>query len=190
MQLIVGYPDGVENYISSKAHLRIQAPRRCPNCGGFHTLRSLGYYQRGVSHSNSRKVLLLNIKRFRCFHCFRSISLLPSFIHPYRLVSSDQIESFFSGKTPRIEYPWRALLRRYWRRFESWSLELWSKLRRWSGRPPPSTSATGFWEALLSWGGSLSELIGRLLAKTRATIFGRYRCHEIQIQVHTTGLFS
>ena len=55
---------------------------------------ALGYYSRNVT-SPKRGVLRIFVRRFRCCECGKTVSVLPSFVQPYRLVLNLTINEFF-----------------------------------------------------------------------------------------------
>ncbi len=178
MQIIIRVGCTPEVYSAAQRHSAIPPPKKCPNCGQTRSLVSLGYYQRWLSGVDT-PILRLLIRRFRCRVCGRSVSLLPDFAQPYRIVRNDAIEDYFVGDTSRVDVMrWSALLALYWRRFTIWLPDLREVAARSFGRGPPVNRPQKWWSFLVSAAGDLARATRRLVAEARVTIFGRYRCHR------------
>ena len=64
-------------------------------------------------------VLEIWVRRFFCNHCCISVSCLPQFAQPYRVVNSDTVQAAFDEQHSRPEVQrWWVLLQSYWRRFQ------------------------------------------------------------------------
>ena len=48
-------------------------------------------------------LVLIAVRRFVCRHCPVTVSCLPQFAQPYRLVCNETIEAFFAGEKDRVE---------------------------------------------------------------------------------------
>src|ERR1051325_10453767 len=96
MQMIRAMPLSVDRYVELNFHRRVPRPAECPHCGAQHTLQALGYYQRNLTNPKGT-VLSVSIRRFRCCDCRRTVSILPSFAQPYKLVLTATINAFFCG---------------------------------------------------------------------------------------------
>ncbi len=146
MQLIVEFPVDAEQYLSQGLAQNVPPPETCPHCQTRATLEALGYYQRNVTGSKST-VLRLSIRRFRCNACGKTASILPAFAQPYRLIHNCVIHRFFCGQKNGADVmPWRALLRRYWRKFGSWFSRADPVLRKSFGHATQSRSPERWWE--------------------------------------------
>ncbi len=89
----------------------------CPQCNHFVNLERHGYYQRNIPEENS--VWELDICRYLCPHCGRTVSLLPWFLLPFFQHSRSTIltalrEHFMGGIKTFIS---RQLLSFYEKRF-------------------------------------------------------------------------
>lgn len=194
MQIICLTSDSPERYGLRRRHPLIRPPAECPHCGARQTLRSLGYYERYLSGSGST-AWRIRIRRFRCWLCRKTVSLLPAFAQPYKLVSNDLIEKYvkYSGRCIETE-PWIDLLRRYWCSFR-WGLPRMSDpILVLAGLVLPLEHPKRSWELLLQWGGSLAMTTMRFTREAQITLFGRYRCHApnstiVRAKVHTPYLF-
>ena len=108
-----------------------------------------------------------------------TVSCLPDFAQPYRLVGTATIEAGFAGETLRRDVVvWKDLLRRYWRRFEQWHPQLEAHCGGFFGRPPPGESARGFWQRVVGGCGGLAAATALLVHRLGITLFGKYRCHQ------------
>ena len=100
-------PVSLEVYADTDYQRQVVPSAEGPNCGVRDSLEPLGYYSRGIT-STGRDVLRILIRRFRCTTCFRTVSVLPSFAHPYRLVASATVSQFFSGTIAAVNARWVA----------------------------------------------------------------------------------
>lgn len=179
MQIILPFKGSVEKYLTAEFQHAVPAPTRCPHCGFNRRLLALGYYCRGVNAIDSSRVLVIAVRRFRCRACGRTVSLLPSFVQPYRLVRTIAVERFFSGhEYDRDFVRWKPLLRRYWRRFEAWVPDLLASIGHVLGLSPPTAKAFDVWASLIAIWGSLAATTVHLVSEYRVTIWGKYRCHQ------------
>ena len=168
----------IQAYVQERFHERMRPPERCPVCGGLGRLWAHGFYERYSTQSEG-KLQAFRVRRFRCRDCRITVSCLPCFAQPYRLVSHPTLEAFLNGQSGRrdVQAHWE-LLQRYRRRFVRW----WPSLRQIVGcrfgRAGPKTEATGFWRSAVAVCGSCAELTMQLVAEFRTTCFRTYRCHQ------------
>lgn len=176
MQLVCEIEESSEDYFLNRKQETMRPPRTCPHCGRSRYLRALGYYQRDVSRLECG-ILRISVRRFRCMACRKTVSLLPSFAQPYRIVLNVTIESYFGGNfyLPHVER-WTTVMRRYWHRFCYWLPEL-LPLIKGLGLSPPMDDPVKCWASVLRWSESLSVATMRLTKLFSVTLFGRYRCH-------------
>jgi hypothetical protein len=138
-----------------------------------------GYYGRWIV-DEAGQVQKLPVRRFRCRACGRTVSYLPEFAQPYRLLGNVLIGAYVTGQTstPALQ-SWRDRLCAYRRRFLGW----WPTLRvhlgcAW-GRPPPEESPQAAWRRLIEkGGGDLNTATRRLVTTWKLCWFGRYQCHQ------------
>ena len=88
-----------EQYAEQNYQEQVQAPEQCPNCECLSSLEALGYYSRFVTQAIAA-VLAIWVRRFRCRRCRISVSCLPEFAQPYRVVNSTTIEAAFKPGQP------------------------------------------------------------------------------------------
>jgi len=177
MQIIRALPLSAYHYVCASLHQRVEPPVQCPHCSTQQALAALGYYSRNVT-STERGVLRIFVRRFRCRICGRTVSILPSFAQPYRLVLNATISEFFGGTLGTNELSWLPLLKQYWNRFTNWLPEIDGTIRSLVERSPPQPDATGWWEVIVAVFGGLEEITTTLVSRFRVTLFGRYRCHS------------
>jgi hypothetical protein len=178
LQIIVPVTWTPEDHLVAQKQFSMARPPRCPNCSAAKSLVALGYYERWLSGTNGRH-LRVSVRRFRCRACGRTVSLLPDFAQPYRLVRNEVIEWYFSGETEQVETQRNTmLLRCYWRRFTRWLPELRRAVGAGLGRSPPASEPRRWWAFLMDVAGDLARATRRLVEQMRVTIFGRYRCHQ------------
>ena len=172
----------VEQYVEHELHLGVRAPEACPQCGRLHVLTHLGYYKRGCTGS-SGKIREIHVKRFKCPPCKISVSCLPDFALPYRLISSPTTQKYFDGnQTSEDVQRNRDNLRRYWRRFLNWAKRLQAIIGTAFGRAPPKEPAAGLWRRILARHDSLARATQMLVQVYRVTCLGQYRCHQPAMQ--------
>lgn len=180
MQVIFAFPGSPEQYVAESAHRHVLRPAVCPACGRRKRFESLGYYTRGLSRTGSPGVMPISIRRFRCVECRVSVSLLPDFAQPYRLVRNETIQMFFDGSRDADDIQrWDYLLRRYLHRFREWLPKLILESEAHQGRPFSESTAAGAWGLFQDLWGPLALATGRLVRTRRVTAFGIYRCHAV-----------
>ena len=178
MQLIVEVPVDAEEYGSRGFQQSILAPTACPHCHVGAALQALGYYLRNVTGKKA-VVLRLSIRRFRCRACGKTVSILPAFAQPYRLVHNEAIHRFFCGQHSSAEtQPWRVLLRRYWNKFGRWISQANGVLHSCLDRAPPPSSTTAWWGVIVGAFTNMGLATRVLVTDSQVTLFGRYRCHR------------
>ena len=100
-----------------------------------------GVYERYVSSGSS--CFLIKVLRFHCKQTGATVSLLPDFAQPYRLLESQLIEDSFLGRANRFLQTWSDLLKSYRKGFEHWYCELSSVVGFSLGRAPPGIGCSG-----------------------------------------------
>jgi len=169
-------------YVEQNYQEQVQAPERCPNCGGPNSLEALGYYSRFVTQVIAA-VLEIFVRRFRCRRCRISVSCLPAFAQPYRVVNSATVEAAFEGQHTRADVQrWWEVLRSYWRRFAAHVPELARRVGQHLGRLPLEPTADDFWKRCIRAGGGLARTTQELIARFGTCLFGTYRCHQPEKQ--------
>lgn len=178
VQIIVEVSVSAEQYVSQGFERSISPPNACPHCHAAGTLDILGYYTRSVTGKRS-VILRLSVRRFRCRACHKTVSILPAFAQPYRLVQNHTVDRFFCGnkKSENIT-PWLPLLKRYWKRFAWWVSQTDAVLRRELDQIPPHCSPTAWWAGIVVSFGNIGIATQKLVTRLRITLFGEYRCHR------------
>ncbi len=178
MQKIVRVKFSVETYVQEQRHRQMRPPSRCPNCGRFHSLWAHAYYQRYTTDSVGKPIAFW-VRRFLCTQCRVTVSCLPCFAQPYRLVNHTTLDAFVKGQhSQRDAQAQRDLLRRYLRRFAEWKPQLLHIIGHRFGRASPKEDATAFLRRAVASCGSASELTVHLVEQYRTTCFRTYRCHQ------------
>jgi hypothetical protein len=116
VQVIVEVGIDAATYGSEQYQSRIRAPSVCPNCGIGPSLEAHGYYWRWVTETLGGKGAPNCGQTFFCRCCAVTVSCLPNFAQPYRIVCNSTIEAFFEGGrgTDRPDVRrWGQLLGRY-----------------------------------------------------------------------------
>jgi hypothetical protein len=141
-------------------------------------LEGLAYYRRYISTATAL-VLWIWVRRFLCRHCRISVSCLPQFAQPYRLVNTPTVEVGFNGESDRSEVQrWSDLIGAYWRRFEAHLPGLLRRVGNAFGPVPLQPTAEGFWPQLLRNCGDLANATRQLIHQFHVCLFGTYRCHQ------------
>ena len=177
MQVIRTMAMSADRYLETSFQEGITAPPACPQCGVASTLRALGYYSRNITGSKNR-VLRILIRRFRCRNCHRTVSILPSFAQPYRLVENHTINEFFGGSLAAGKLSWLPLLKQYWKRFSDWLPRLQATVALTVSRAPPSPDPGTWWKLIAETFGDIEQITHILVGQFRVTLFGCYRCHS------------
>ena len=177
MQILRTLTIDPEQYVAEDYHLKIGPPSECPHCGEIDAFDSLGYYARNLSQSKP-KTIYLKLRRFRCRPCRKTVSILPSFAQPYRLVQNATIEEFFRGQETESVSRWHDLLRSYQRRFERWLPEIKEALSPGDSCSPQEIEIRDCWRMLLSDFTDFGDATQACVTKFQITFFGRYRCHR------------
>ena len=177
MQIIRAVPVSAIQYVSRNFQRNIEPPDECPHCRALNTLEALCYYSRNVTNVESG-VLRMSVRRFRCRACRKTVSVLPSFVQPYRLVLNVTISEFFGGTIGTNALSWLHLLKQYWHRFSGWLPRIDRIVRSAIARAPPHSDAIGWWQLLAATFGDLEKITAVLVARCGVTLFGRYRCHS------------
>src|SRR6266699_3279696 len=91
-----------EQYAEQEHHRQVPRPENCPNCDRANGSEALAYYGRYITTATAL-VLMIWVRRFLCRHCRVSVSCLPAFAQPYRLVNTPTIAAGFNGEaTPEV----------------------------------------------------------------------------------------
>ena len=178
MQVVARLGESPETYIREKLHASVKAPTCCPNCRCARRLRALGYYERGITSTDTPSYLRFQVRRFRCMSCRRTTSVLPDFSQPYRLIANQIIGSYFHGRSNSTCQQWSFLLSRYWNRFSDWLPLLAPKIREDFRLVIPADVPDRAWSCLESGLGEIGPVTRELTGKSRITLFGAYLCHQ------------
>jgi hypothetical protein len=179
VQIIVEVGIDPMSYAREQYQRRVRAPTVCPNCGAAQALEAHGYYLRWVTAALCGLLVQIAVRRFLCRHCPVTVSCLPHFAQPYRLVCNETTEAFFEGQTQRRDVErWQELLARYRRAYARFWRELRATCGAFFGRSPPREQPPGFWRRIMDACGGLTAATGRLVHALGVTPFGRYRCHQ------------
>lgn len=164
-------------YVGENFHLLVTRPGACPHCGAQRALKALGYYSRNLTSSQAT-VARICIRRFRCRNCAKTVSVLPSFAQPYRLIQNSTIDRYFSGDSPADALWWQPLLKQYWNRFTKWIPQLARLLGLEVSRAPPCLNGAEWWKTIVAAFGDLESITTNIVSRYRVTLFGCYRCHS------------
>jgi len=179
MQLIKKMPVDAEKYVAENFQQQIRPPPECPNCGSHGSLWALCYYFRNLSRLVLRGTLRVSVRRFRCRQCRRTLSILPSFALPYRLIQSATVDEYFRGSAEAgASTRWLPLLRSYWIRFLEWIPEIDRVLGRTLGHHPLYGDGARWHASITAVYGNVEACTRQIVRLFRITLLGRYRCHQ------------
>jgi hypothetical protein len=167
-----------EQYAKHDHHRQVPPPANCPNCHRARSLEALAYYQRYIT-TTLALVLWIWVRRFICRHCRVTVSCLPEFAQPYRLVNTPTVAAGFNGDDTRTEVRrWKSLIGVYWRRFEKHLPALLRQVGHAFGAVPLQPSARDFWRRLSGCCGDLGSATRQMVHEFHTCLFGTYRCHQ------------
>lgn len=177
MQKIIPTSLTPEQYAQQNYQRQVKPPEDCPNCGRVHVLEALAYYSRFISTATAA-VLAIWVRRFICRHCRVSVSCLPSFAQPYRLVNTPTITAGFNEEATVQVARWKERIRSYWQSFAAHLGVLLRQVGQAFGPVPLVPTARGFWRQLLAQCGDLAGATEQLVHQFHTCLFGTYRCHQ------------
>jgi hypothetical protein len=170
-----------EQYAQQNYQVQVPAPESCPNCQRPNCLQALGYYSRFITQTIAI-VLEIWIRRFRCCRCRISVSCLPQFAQPYRVVNNATVQAGFNDQSTRADVQrWQSLIDTYWRRFEQHLPQLVQCVGQAFGSLAVDVTASAFWTQWLAACRSLAAGTCQLVARFCTCLFGTYRCHQRQL---------
>jgi|SRR5665213_947384 len=176
MQRVQACEQSPEEYMRSEGHRQVRPELSCPRCGARRRLHRHGCYGRSVTDVVGKAVRIL-VVRFLCRGCRRTVSYLPWFALPYRVVATATVEAFFGGERRRRDVQaWELLLRGYERRMAAHAAEVVRTVGCGFGRAPPLVE--GLWPWWKAACGSLAAATRQLATQFRITLFKRYQCHQ------------
>jgi len=174
MQIIHMMSCTAQEYVSGALQKLIRPPEQCPHCGRSRALHALAYYGRYLSGIVGK----ITIRRFRCRYCGGSVSMLPSFIQPYRFLQNHLFDMFMDGRSNGDTVRGQELLERGWLQFRREIPDLANVIRTTAPRSPKSHDPERWWRFLrLQYGGAAMITQGLVMAFQR-TMFGKYDCHR------------
>lgn len=149
VQLHVHIDTTADGYIKEAGHRKVKPPESCLDCG-HQKLHRHGFYERGVVELGV--LVSISVARFLCSACQRTVSCLPSFALPYRLIVAETVEAFFEERYGE------AGIDRYW--------DLLVVYReRWEERAPEIERISGGYFGPLNDQGSSKRLLKAMLGK-------------------------
>lgn len=168
-----------KEYSEQRLEEQVQKPENCLNCGGANCLEALGYYWRWISYV--LEAFRIRVRRFLCLQCRVSISCLPDFAQPDRVVNTQTVEAGFQGDGAGAVRHWGWLILAYWKKFAAHLQELLRTVGNAFGPCPVVVSPEDFWKMILKDGEGLAAATGQLVRQFRTCLFGTYRCHQPKV---------
>lgn len=123
----------------------------------------------------------LNIPRYLCGRCGRTISVLPDDVLPYRAVRTDKVEKHFQARVDETPPPAatekeKGCLKRAWRSFERHTTKLAAVLGQIIARVKPNDGAD-LWKQLRQLG-NLEVILNLLADRFKTSLLRGYLCLE------------
>jgi hypothetical protein len=168
-----------KEYLEQHFEEQVQKPENCANCGGANCLEALGYYWRWISYL--LEVFQIRVRRFLCQQCRLSVSCLPDFAQPYRVVNTQTVEAGFNGKDSASQLHWGWLIVAYWKKFTAHLPSLLRTVGNAFGACPLAAGPQDFWKLILKQCACLAAATEQLVRKFRICLFGTYRCHQPKV---------
>lgn len=163
-------------YLKQRFEEQVQKPENCGSCGRAHCLEALGYYRRWIS--DLLEAFRIRVRRFLCLQCRITISCLPDFAQPYRVVNTATVEKGFNGQTAREVRHWGWLIGAYWKKYAAHLPALVRTVGNAFGPCPLNVGPRDFGKLLLKDCGDLAGATEQLVRKFRTCLYGTYRCHQ------------
>jgi transposase-like protein len=82
MAIVTDFGCPVHTYVAGGKPLEVERPSSCPHCHAADVMIGHGFYLRKAL--DQTQVYLVWIKRWYCTACHRTLSMLPSFLLPFR----------------------------------------------------------------------------------------------------------
>jgi hypothetical protein len=102
MQMLYPFSGSIQQYMERVA-LRQEAdrcrPARCPQCESRQALVCHGFYRRTVEDVDESYEI--RVRRYWCWRCRRTVSLLPEFVLPYLRFTTVMIAMFLKARLVR-----------------------------------------------------------------------------------------
>lgn len=163
-------------YTREQMHRLVKRPDRCLCCGHDRVHRH-GHYDRFLVHDGKPHTIL--VARFLCPRCRRTISMLPSFVLPYRLLPGSMVQSWFAGDRSHAgTAQYESLLKDYQRCWERQCVTLHAMLGGALGRMDPGKLPQQLYRALMAQWGDLAGANVGLLQEFGQSLLGHYRIHD------------
>ncbi len=96
MQMLYPFSGTIQQYNEQHGHSHCRRPCFCVLCGEKKPLRAHGYYSRTVSEPGLDD--RIQVPRYLCLACRRTISLLPEFVLPYIRFALTFIAAFLKAR--------------------------------------------------------------------------------------------
>jgi len=166
-----------EQYAEQEHHRQVPPPECCPNCRRAQVLEALAYYERNITTATAL-VLRIWIRRFECRRCEVTVSCLPEFAQPYRVVNTSTVADGFNVMATDQVKRWASLIAAYWKSFRSHLPLLLRQVGNAFGPVPLQPTAQDFWWRLFARCGDLGAATRQLIDQFHTCLFGNYRCHQ------------
>ena len=99
MQILHPFTGSVQQYLAQLGDRESPRPQQCPQCGAQRPLTAHGFYTRTLVDSAFDGPI--QVRRYLCEDCLRTVSLLPEFALPYLRSSLVVIAAFLIARLLR-----------------------------------------------------------------------------------------
>ena len=165
-----------KEYADQSFEKQVGKPENCAHCGRANSLEALGFYSRWVSHL--LEALRIRVRRFICLRCRVSISCLPDFAQPYRVVQTATVQAGFREQSSKEVLHWGWLIVAYWKKFSAHLPQLLGRVGSAFGPCPAGVDPKEFWRLLMDECPELALATRRLVDEFHTCLYGHYRCHQ------------
>lgn len=148
-------------------------PEVCARCGRQDCFHRHGVYERYVE-AGRRKVA-----RFLCKLCGLTVSMLPSFVLPYRPRLVESVDEYFqAGDEQRPNFSGADTLRRYWRQWCGYFQRL-QEQTGWPPQRPLPRQPREYWRQMGRAAGDMAAAQRQLTQLYGLSLLRRYPCHRV-----------
>jgi len=163
----------VETYLAAGNPFDVVSrPEVCERCGERDVFHRHGTYERYVWDKQ------VKVARFLCVLCRLTVSLLPSFVLPYRNRLMKNVDAYFvAADEQRVEMSDMDVLRRYWQQWVG-HFEAVQRDTAWPATQEPlRREPRAYWRRMRKAAGSMAAAQKHLIGCYGISLLRRYGCH-------------
>ena len=149
----------------------VSQPEVCGRCRGRDCFHRHGVYWRYVQEARRK------VARFLCRGCRLTVSILPSFVLPYRPRLVAEVDRYFEATAEaRRSLSGADTLRHYWRQWCGHAPAL--RQTGWPAVRPLAREPREYWRQLRTAAGSMLVAQVQLVSRYGLGLLRRYACHR------------